>query len=231
MAPRPLRRDLRAAQAGVPGAFFDTARPYDAEGDDLFTQALFPELAFPSCATRSSCATGAASPSRCSACPRASSTTGATCSRSRPASATRRRGTRTRPTGIPRIELPRRRQLDAARRRRRRQRLPLVRARLAPRRGARPPPPGDDPAGPHPRAGRAGRHQHRGAGAHQGGRRVVPPPPHAPPLAAQHHRRRPARLRQRVPDRPGARATSPPTGRGSTRAARRSRPGPCSSRS
>ena len=31
----------------APGAFFDTARPYDAEGADLFAQALFPELAVP----------------------------------------------------------------------------------------------------------------------------------------------------------------------------------------
>ena len=34
-------------RAGFPGAFFDTARPYDAEGDDLFAQALFPEARFP----------------------------------------------------------------------------------------------------------------------------------------------------------------------------------------
>jgi ectoine hydroxylase-related dioxygenase (phytanoyl-CoA dioxygenase family) len=34
-------------EGGFPGAFFDTARPYDAEGEDLFTQALFPEARFP----------------------------------------------------------------------------------------------------------------------------------------------------------------------------------------
>jgi ectoine hydroxylase-related dioxygenase (phytanoyl-CoA dioxygenase family) len=32
---------------GAPGGFFDTARPYDAEGPDLFAQALLPELAIP----------------------------------------------------------------------------------------------------------------------------------------------------------------------------------------
>ncbi len=38
---------FEARQGGAPGAFFDTARPYDEEGDDLFAQALFPELAVP----------------------------------------------------------------------------------------------------------------------------------------------------------------------------------------
>ena len=38
---------FRTRQGGVPGAFFDTARPYDEDGDDLFTQALLPEIRFP----------------------------------------------------------------------------------------------------------------------------------------------------------------------------------------
>ena len=38
---------FEARQGGAPGAFFDTARPYDEEGPDLFAQALFPELAVP----------------------------------------------------------------------------------------------------------------------------------------------------------------------------------------
>ena len=38
---------FEARHGGAPGAFFDTARPYDEEGEDLFAQALFPELAVP----------------------------------------------------------------------------------------------------------------------------------------------------------------------------------------
>jgi ectoine hydroxylase-related dioxygenase (phytanoyl-CoA dioxygenase family) len=39
---------FEARRGGAPGAFFDTARPYDDEGgEDLFAQALFPELAVP----------------------------------------------------------------------------------------------------------------------------------------------------------------------------------------
>lgn len=34
-------------ETGVPAAFFDTARPYDAAGPDLFAQAIMPELARP----------------------------------------------------------------------------------------------------------------------------------------------------------------------------------------
>jgi ectoine hydroxylase-related dioxygenase (phytanoyl-CoA dioxygenase family) len=34
-------------QAGFPGAFFDVSRPYDAEGEDRFDQALFPEVKVP----------------------------------------------------------------------------------------------------------------------------------------------------------------------------------------
>jgi transcriptional regulator with XRE-family HTH domain len=45
---------FEARRGGAPGAFFDTARPYDAEGADLFAQALFPELAVPACARPSS---------------------------------------------------------------------------------------------------------------------------------------------------------------------------------
>ncbi len=34
-------------RGGVPGAYFDLARPYDSDGDDLLPQALFPERAVP----------------------------------------------------------------------------------------------------------------------------------------------------------------------------------------
>lgn len=36
-----------AKQGGGPGGYFDLARPYDSEGDDLLPQALFPERAVP----------------------------------------------------------------------------------------------------------------------------------------------------------------------------------------
>jgi Phytanoyl-CoA dioxygenase (PhyH) len=40
-------RMFEAKQGGVRGAYFDLARPYDADGDDLLPQALFPERAVP----------------------------------------------------------------------------------------------------------------------------------------------------------------------------------------
>ena len=183
---------------GRPGGFPDAASstspaPYDADGADLFAQSLFPERAASRelARHRSSCATAGASPRRLlGRRRRPTSTTGATCSTSRPAAA---RGAVAPGRGVlgARPRLPRRRRLDAARRRRRRQRLPVVhpRARTAARcsptstsrrrsRGAR------------PRARRPVDTGDGGRRAAQGRRRVVPPPPDAALLAAEHHRPR-----------------------------------------
>jgi hypothetical protein len=43
----PIYAELFAGQGAFPGGYFDLARPYDSDGDDLVPQVLFPEHRFP----------------------------------------------------------------------------------------------------------------------------------------------------------------------------------------